>query len=179
MDQELQTATTTFPRSHTALGGHPIHAILVNFPIAFLTGALISDVVYLISQDAFWAQAAYWLLLAGLVGGALAAAVGSVDFWSNPHIRAIRIAWAHMIGNAVILVLVLINILARANNIEAAVVPQGILLSVITGGLLFVTGWFGGALVYEHRVGVQPASHEEAHSPKEAIVDTQPGLPRS
>ncbi|MDX2137540.1 MAG: DUF2231 domain-containing protein [Chloroflexota bacterium] len=179
MDQELKTVTATFPRSHTAIAGHPVHAILVNFPIAFLTGALISDVVYLISQDAFWAQAAYWLLIAGLVSGAVAAAVGSVDFWSNPHIRSLRAAWAHMIGNVIILVIVLINILARANNIEAAVVPQGILLSAITGALLFVTGWFGGALVYEHRVGVQPASHAEAQPASEAMVDTQPGLPRS
>jgi uncharacterized membrane protein len=65
--------------SRASIAGHPIHPMLVPFPIAFLVGAFACDIVFASTSDAFWARAALWLAGAGLVMGALAAVFGLVD----------------------------------------------------------------------------------------------------
>lgn len=149
------TASADFPPSHATLRRHPIHPMLIPFPIAFLVGTLISDVIFALSPDTFWAQASYVLILAGLVSGVLAAIVGSIDFWASSHIRSMRAAWVHMLGNGVALLLALANALSRANANASTFLSEGILLSLLTVLVLAITGWFGGELVFKHRVGVE------------------------
>ena len=60
-------------RSTAAIDGHPFHPLLVTLPIAFLIGALLTDLAFQGTGDAFWARASTWLFGAGLVSGALAA----------------------------------------------------------------------------------------------------------
>ncbi|MBX6368656.1 MAG: hypothetical protein IRZ04_11785, partial [Rhodospirillales bacterium] len=62
--------------SRAAIAGHPIHPMLVPFPIAFLVGALVVDLAFASTGDPFWARAGFWLLLAGIVTGAAAAVFG-------------------------------------------------------------------------------------------------------
>ena len=81
------------PKSTVQIAGHPLHPMLVPFPIAFLVGTLVSDIVYRATADEFWATASYWLLVAALVMAALAALAGLTDFLSEPRIRAISGAW--------------------------------------------------------------------------------------
>jgi uncharacterized membrane protein len=140
--------------SNAAIAGHPIHPMLVPFPIGSLVGALVSDIIYWSNGDPFWARAAFWLIAAGIATGIAAAVFGAWDFWTIPRIRQFRAAWVHFLGNAVVMVLAIVNLLLRNNNIEDAVVPTGLAISALIGVILVVTGWFGGELSYRHKVGV-------------------------
>jgi uncharacterized membrane protein len=139
------------------LAGHPLHPMLIPFPIALLVATFACDIVYWSSSDPFWALAGMWALGAGIVMAALAAVAGLTDFLGNARIRAINHAWHHMIGNVVAVVLAIVNFWLRADQGAAAsVLPWGVVLSFVVFMLLLYTGWKGGELAYGHRVGMQP-----------------------
>lgn len=154
-----EVAQTDEIHSTAAINGHPIHPMLIPFPISFLSGALLTDVVFALNNNAFWAQASMWLLIAGVVMGVVAATAGAIDFWTLSRVRKLRTAWLHFLGNATVLVLAFINLLQRVNNIEEAVLPWGLMLSLVTALLLVATGWWGGQLAYHHKVGVNSHHH--------------------
>jgi len=134
--------------------GHPIHPMLVPFPIAFFIGAFLADLAYLKLDVPFWATAAAWLLGAGLVGAALAALAGLTDFLGDRRIRALGDAWLHMLGNVTAVIIELINLVLRWGHPAAALPSPGVYLSGAAVLLLAFTGWKGGNLVFRHRVGV-------------------------
>ncbi|MGE5537072.1 MAG: DUF2231 domain-containing protein [Gemmatimonas sp.] len=144
---------STGVRSTVAIGGHPIHPMLVPFPIAFLVGALATDLTYTALSDPFWARASLWLVAAGLTTGAAAAVVGLIEFSTIKRARG-PTGKAHFIGNAVVLVLAAISLLLRIRNAETAVIPVGLVLSFLTSGVLLMTGWLGGELAYRLKIGV-------------------------
>ncbi|MFQ4143019.1 DUF2231 domain-containing protein [Chlorogloeopsis sp. ULAP02] len=140
--------------STVAIAGHPIHPILVQFPIAFLVGALLTDVAFWLTDDTFWARASYWLILGGLVGGIAAALTGILDFLRIGRVRKRTAGWAHLILNVSALVLTIINLVLRWNNPVMPILPWGLVISVIVASLLGVSGWYGGELVYRHKISV-------------------------
>ncbi|MBF2006480.1 MAG: DUF2231 domain-containing protein [Chlorogloeopsis fritschii C42_A2020_084] len=140
--------------STVAIAGHPIHPILVQFPIAFLVGALLSDVAFWLTDDTFWARASYWLILGGLVGGIAAALTGILDFLRIGRVRKRTAGWAHLILNVSALVLTIINLVLRWDNPVMPILPWGLVLSVIVASLLGVSGWYGGELIYRHKISV-------------------------
>jgi uncharacterized membrane protein len=140
--------------STASLFHHPIHPMLVPFPIAFLIGALASDLAFWAAGDPFWARASLWLIGAGLVMGALAAVAGLIDFLTIRRARQGLAGWVHFLGNASVLILALINFVLRIGDPAAAVLPKGLVLSLIIAGLLGVTGWMGGELAYRRKIGV-------------------------
>jgi len=142
------------PQSTAHIAGHPIHPILVTLPIGFFVAAFLADLGYWQSANAAWATAATWLLGAGLVSAALAAVVGMIDFLGDRQIRALNDAWWHAGGNVVVVLIELYNWYIRFSDGAAAVVPKGLLLSLVSVALLVFTGWKGGELVFRHRVGV-------------------------
>jgi uncharacterized membrane protein len=97
-----------------------------------------------------------WLLTAGLVFAALAVVAGLIDFFGDRRIRNLRAVWIHAIGNAIALVLAIINAFIHSRDAYTSVVPTGLVLSLLTVLILLVTGWNGWAMVYRHRVGVAP-----------------------
>jgi uncharacterized membrane protein len=99
--------------STVAIAGHPLHPLIVTFPIAFLTGAFGADLGYLLTHDLFWARAAIWLIGAGFVAGLAAALSGMLDFLKIDRVKKHSAGWIHMIGNVVALVLTLINWVLR------------------------------------------------------------------
>lgn len=141
-------------RSNLHIAGHPIHPILMPFPIALLTSAAVTDVVYLLNSDPFWARVSLWLIAGGFVSGVVAAAAGLVDFVTIERARAHLTGWIHFIGNALVLGLALWNWLPRIDNTESFISPWGLVLSLVTAGLLVITGWTGGELAYRHKIGV-------------------------
>ncbi|RCS23468.1 DUF2231 domain-containing protein [Phyllobacterium salinisoli] len=141
-------------RSTARIAGHPIHPMLVPFPIACFVGTLLTDIAYWRTTDIMWANFSAWLLTAGLITGALAGIVGFIDFLGNRLVRAQAPAWPHMIGNVLALVLSFFNVLVHSRDGWIAVVPTGLILSAVVVLILLVTGWLGGSLVYRHRVGV-------------------------
>lgn len=140
--------------STVAIAGHPLHPLLVTFPIAFLTGAFGTDVGYWLTHDPFWARASLWLLGAGFVSGLVAAATGMLDFLKIDRVKKHSAGWIHAVGNAAALVLTLVNWIQRWNNVENAVLPVGLILSLFVATLLGITGWYGAELVYRHKVAV-------------------------
>lgn len=143
------------PRSTARISGHPIHPMLIPFPVAFFVAALGVDLAYLANGEAGWANAAMWLLGAGLVMAALAAVAGFIDFFGDRGVRAIRAAWLHMTGNVIVVLLELVNFYLRYTQGAAdAVAPAGVMLSGAVVVLLLFTGWKGWELVYRHRVAV-------------------------
>jgi len=150
------------PKSTAQIAGHPFHPMLVPFPIAFLVGTFVADIVYSSTKNPFWAQMAYWLLIAALVMAGLAAIAGFADFLGDRLIRAKNQAWYHMIGNLTAVVLSLINFWFRYHDGLTADYPKVLIISLVVVLLLLFTGWMGGELVYRGRVGVS----EETPGPR-------------
>jgi uncharacterized membrane protein len=142
------------PRSTASIAGHPLHPMIVPFPIAFFVGAFVCDIAFWQTANSFWAAASLWLLGAGLVMAALAAVVGLIDFLGEPRIQALTGAWWHAGGNVIAVVISLCNWYLRYTSGEAAIVPTGLILSLIVVCILLFTGWKGWELVYRRRVGV-------------------------
>ena len=142
------------PRSTAKIMGHPVHPMLIPFPIGFLVGALLSDMAYWLTRDPFWATASVYLLGAALVFAALAALAGFADFFGDKRVRSLGAARHHMIGNLTAVLLSLFNFVLRLGDAEDALLPNGLILSAIVGLILIYTGWLGGELVYRHRVGI-------------------------
>jgi uncharacterized membrane protein len=143
------------PRSTASIAGHPIHPMLVPFPIAFFIGALACDLAYWQTNTAGWATAAMWLIGAGLIMAAAAAVAGLVDFLGDRMIRTMDHAWWHAGGNVVLVLVQLYSWYARYTEGAAAVMPKGLVLSLVAFGIILFTGWKGGEMVYRYRVGVR------------------------
>jgi uncharacterized membrane protein len=141
-------------RSTASIGGHPIHPMLVPLPIGFLIGTLGADIGFWATGDAFWARAALWLVGAGVVSAALAAVFGFTDFATIKRVRETNDAWIHLLGNGLALLVAIWNWAHRIGDPAASVLPLGIILSLVTVGILTVTGWYGGELAYRHKIGV-------------------------
>lgn len=151
----------TNPRSTAKIAGHPIHPMLVLFPVAFLVSTLVTDLIFLSTGNPAWATASLWLVGAGVVTALVAALAGFADFFGEPRIRQIRDAWRHMIGNLVVVTIAAISWWMRAAQGAAeAVAPWGVTLSALVAVLLLYTGWKGGELAYRYRVGVHDAFPE-------------------
>jgi uncharacterized membrane protein len=141
-------------RSTARIAKHPVHPMLVPFPIACFVGALVTDIVYCATAEMMWADFSTWLLVVGVIMGVLAAIAGLTDFLSNRMIRAQRPAWPHMLGNLVVLVLSTLNVFVHTRDGWTSVYPTGLLLSAIVVLILPFTGWLGWSMVYRHGVGV-------------------------
>lgn len=144
-------------KSTASVLGHPIHPMIIPFPIAFFIGALACDLAFYSSFDPFWARAAQWLIGAGIIMAGIAAIFGLIDFTTIRRVRQRIEGWLHMLGNVTVVILEIINWSFRLGRDPAASIPTGIILSVIVTLMLCVTGWLGGELAYRHLIGVSGA----------------------
>ncbi|MDA9477519.1 membrane protein [Bradyrhizobium sp. CCBAU 65884] len=157
---------TINPKTTAAIGDHPLHPMLIPFPVACLVGAPIADLAFIGTGDNFWARAAMWLIGAGIVMALVAAVAGFTDFFGEPRIRRLNDAWYHMVGNLAAVVLALVNFYLRyAQGAEAAIKPWGVVLSLIVVGILLFTGWKGWEMVYRHHVAVLDAPGQTSSEP--------------
>jgi uncharacterized membrane protein len=144
--------------------GHPVHQMLVPFPLGLLAASFVFDMVYLRTDNGRWSDIAYWLIVGGVGSGALAAVFGWIDWFKIPgETRAKSIGLRHGIGNVIVLVLFALSLYFRADDPRdpavAAVVLSG--LGVL---LSFGTAWLGGELVDRLGVGVDEGAHLDAPS---------------
>ncbi|HBB34357.1 MAG TPA: hypothetical protein DDZ80_16490 [Cyanobacteria bacterium UBA8803] len=140
--------------STVAIAGHPIHPALITLPIGLLVVAPVTDIAYWVLKDVFWARASFWLIAAGLVTGLLAAITGLLDFIRIRRVRQHTAGWAHMYANVTALVLTAINLGVRLGDPFENILFTGLLLSVVVAALLGISGWYGGELVYRHKIAV-------------------------
>jgi uncharacterized membrane protein len=146
------------------LFGHPIHQMLIVFPLGLLATAVIFDVIRLITDNPRWADIAYWLIAAGIVGGLAAAPFGLIDWLGIPSgTRAKRIGLLHGAGNLVVVLLFVGSWLMRRDD-PMAPETLALVLAFAGAGLALITGWLGGELVDRLGVGVDEGAHLNAPS---------------
>ena len=143
-------------KSRANIKGHPIHPMLIPFPVAFFTGTLIFDVLGLVNENQDFWNIGQWLIIAGIIGAALAAIPGAIDYFATvpPNSTAKKRATRHGLTNVTMLIIFCIAAVYRRNaNAEAAIV---IGLESIGFILMSIAGWMGATLVYRNQIGVDP-----------------------
>jgi uncharacterized membrane protein len=131
---------------------HPIHPMLVPVPIGLWIFSLVCDLVYRFGGGGEnWEVVAFYTMVGGVVGGLVAAIPGTIDMLSLPS-GPKKTAVTHMVINLTIVALYVVNSFLRWGNPDSLDLP--IWLSVLAVALLGVSGWLGGKMVYEQRVGV-------------------------
>ena len=144
-------------QTRARIARHPIHPMLVVFPIGLWVTALVFDVVHAFTGNSLWRTLAFWNLVGGIMGALAAAVPGLIDYTEMKG-RARRIANWHMALNLGVTALFVINVLLRTTWGSRFIdghswIPLG--LSVIGNAVLAVSGWLGGEMVYVERVGVE------------------------
>ena len=142
------------PKSTAQIGGHPIHPMLIPFPITCLVGAFVTDIIYLNNGDRGFATASHWLIGFGIGTALLAAVAGMIDYMGDDRIRRLGVALQHMLANVTAVVISIINFAIRLND-PGDVGSLGVYLSGAVVLILLYSGWLGGHMVYRHRVAVQ------------------------
>jgi uncharacterized membrane protein len=151
------------PRSTASIGGHPIHPMLIPFPIAFFVATLVCDLAFWRSGNGGWPAASLWLLGAGIVIALLAAIAGLIDLLGEPRIRALREVWWHAGGNLLLVLIQIVSWYMRYSDGAAAVIPTGLILSVVSVLLMLFTGWMGWQMVYRDHVAVSDEADPQGH----------------
>jgi uncharacterized membrane protein len=149
----LKPAPARTPSS-VSLGGHPLHPMLIHFPIAFLLGGFACDLAFWWTGDAFWARAAVWIIGAGFGLGTVAGIAGTLDFMLVKGVRRHVTSWSHFLTAVMLLSLAATNWWLRVDDPAADVLPWGLFLSAVSALSLVVAGILGGRLVYEHNIGL-------------------------
>lgn len=140
------------PRSTAQIAGHPLHPMLVQFPIVCFIGVLVTDIVFLNNHNHGWATASRYLLCVGLVMAALAAVAGLTDFLGDKRIQGSD-AIKHALANVTAVVLEILNLFIRLRS-DQQIPRTGIILSAVVVLILLYSGWMGGKLVFRHGIGV-------------------------
>lgn len=139
--------------SVVAIMGHPLHPMIVPFPMVCFIGAWAGDLAYLSTLDSFWSRLSFTLLAAGLATGLLAALLGALEAASLQRARSAGALWAHAGANVLAMIASLANLKLRWEA-EGLWVAAGPYLSGVVVILLLVGGWLGGSLSYKHGIGV-------------------------
>jgi uncharacterized membrane protein len=150
--------------SRAKLLGHPIHQMLIVFPLGLLAMAVIFDLLAMGLGNGYWSEIAYWMIAAGVITGLLAAPFGFIDWLAIPAAtRAKRIGAVHGIGNVAVVLMFALSWLMRGDAPRA---PDALALtlSFAAGGLALFTGWLGGELVDRLAIGVDEGAHVDAPS---------------
>jgi uncharacterized membrane protein len=151
--------------SRTKAFGHPIHPMMIVLPVGLFVMAVVSDIIYLITQSSLFATVAFIDIAGGVIGGLLAAIFGFRDYLSIPTgTRARAVARNHGLGNVVVVVLFAISWLIR--NGADTVYPPALALIFSFAGIILatVTAWLGGELVDRLGVGVDRGANLDAPS---------------
>lgn len=151
--------------SRARLGKHPVHPMLIPFPIALWVFSLVADVIYLWRGNPVWRDyIAFYALTAGTIGGAMAAVPGFIDWLSLKDREVVKIANWHARLNVIALLVFGTGLYLRTTSGASLVsgshmIPIG--LSVLGVILITISGWLGGELVFKHGVAVNRQSGSE------------------
>jgi uncharacterized membrane protein len=142
--------------STASIAKHPLHPMLVPFPIGLWVFSLVADLIAISGWGTpVWSAVARYTMAGGIVGGVLAAAAGLVDFFTLKGDTVRRLGIAHLVLNVIILGLFAVNFVLRTyGNVGVATTVS---ISVVAVLLLDISGWLGGELVYVHGVAVEVA----------------------
>jgi uncharacterized membrane protein len=145
--------------SKIKLAGHPIHPMLIAFPVAFYTAAFVCYIIYNSNTDVFWFKVAYVANAAGVIMAIVAALPGFIDWLFIPAgTKPKKTGLAHMICNVAALLLFGINMLQQKDNWSDTSPDIGMAIALTGAGLVITlaAGFLGWTLVQKHHVGVDP-----------------------
>jgi uncharacterized membrane protein len=139
--------------SAVAVVGHPLHVMMVHFPIAFVVATFGVDVFYWWSGDAFWLRVGLWSAGFAFWTGVAASIVGTGELLLVRGIRLLEASWSHAVAAMTLVAIAGANWGLRLTNIDA-VLPHGLVLSGIASVMTGFAGWHGGKLVFDHGIGI-------------------------
>jgi uncharacterized membrane protein len=172
-------------RQGAKLLGHPIHPMLVVFPLGLLATAVAFDIVAMAKSDYSWFGISYWMIAAGIIGGLLAAVFGLIDWLAIPSAtRAKRIGLLHGGTNVLVTLLFIVSWFIRSGSDAHVATTFALVCSFAGVGLALVGGWLGGELVDRLGIGVDTGAHPDAPSSlsgrpaRESERESRPNLRR-
>ena len=139
--------------SAVALVGHPIHVMMVHFPIAFVIATLGVDVFYWWTGDAFWLRVGLWAAGMAFWSGVAASIVGTGELLLVRGIRLLEASWSHAVAAMTLVAVAGANWGLRLVD-TVAILPHGLALSALASVMVGFAGWHGGKLVFDHGVGI-------------------------
>jgi uncharacterized membrane protein len=155
--------------SPASIGGHPIHPMIIPFPIALWVFSLVADIIYLWRGNPVWRDyIAFYTLLGGIIGAAVAAVPGILDWLSLKDREVVKIANWHARLNVIALLIFAASFYLRTSGGSEMVngshtIPFG--LSVLGVILITISGWLGGEMVFKHGVAVDSGSESPPEKP--------------
>ena len=145
--------------SPASIGGHPIHPMIIPFPIALWVFSLVADLIFLWRGNPVWRDyVAFYALLGGIIGAAVAAVPGLIDWLSLTDKAVVKLANWHARLNVIALLVFAASFYLRTTS-GAALVSDSytipLALSVLGVILITISGWLGGEMVFKHAVAVE------------------------
>jgi len=152
-------------RSRVRALGHPVHPMLVMFPVALFITGLIFDAIQVFSDNGTYSQVGFWCITVGIIGAVLAALAGVLDWGAIPrNTRAKSIGLRHGLLNTVVLILFVISWALRVNAAEHRASGVLVVVELIAVAVAGVSAWMGGELVDRLGIGVDEDAHPDAPS---------------
>jgi len=156
------------------IAGHPIHPMLIAFPVALYVATVVALIAHIGTHDPFFYRVALYANIGGVVMALVAAVPGFIDLVtavparSRARVTGIR----HAAFNVLALVLFAISAFMLYRNAGSTLVPEvgkygldttaPLLLSLLGVASTLVAGWLGWAMVQTHHVGVKPTRFDRA-----------------
>ena len=163
------------------IAGHPLHPMLIAFPVAMYVATLVALIVYYAgSHDPFWYRAAFWTNLAGIVMAAVAAVPGLVDLLGLPRGSRARLTGVRHAGfNVLALLLFVLSdiLIGRGLTRGTYALAAPFVLVVLGCAATVCAGWLGWTLVQTHHVGVKPTTHAFGDGDSSAVDDLDELVP--
>ena len=151
---------------------HPLHIMLVGFPVAFYTATLVCFIIYHCHMEVYWFKVAVTANLAGVVMAAAAAIPGFIDWLAIPSAKKAKpLGMYHMLCNVGALLLFGINLYLQFPKWEDAQ-PESIMPIIFSSvglALTLVAGFLGWTLVQNHHVGISLTPDQEKIEPMDGM----------
>jgi len=143
-------------KSKASIGGHPIHPMLIPFPLALWATSFVVDVLFYFLRHPTLLVISKFLIAAGCIGAVAAAIPGIIDWLAIKNGDVKKVANWHARLNIAALVVFAISLFLRLSSYSELVgrnLTIPFLLSLVGVILISISGWLGGDLAFRYGVG--------------------------
>lgn len=144
--------------------GHPLHPMLVPFPIAFYTATLVCSIIYAFNGDVFWFHVAFVANCAAIIMAAIAILPGLIDWLSIPELSdAKATGLKHMVANVFSLGFFVTNAVINYTKLSDAqpAVQGSVILTAFGFVIMLYAGFKGWKMVQTHHIGIDAITPDE------------------
>src|SRR6476619_8437035 len=143
-------------KSKASIAGHPIHPMLIPFPLALWATSFVVDVLFYLLRHPTLLVVAKFMIAAGCLGAIAAAIFGIIDWLSIKDGDVKKVANWHARLNIAALVVFAISLflrMGRYSDLVGRKLTIPFLLSLVGVILITISGWLGGGRVFHYEVG--------------------------